>query len=156
MPASSKEFVDIKATIECGFILKRVRDMVRTYSQKELRLNQVVRLNSEFRIYAHISRNLSSKIMRNIISDSTSSIDQPYQISSRLTICSKFGSYLQQLMKFYFHFIPGDSWIFQGKSRWRMVLLQNVRCLTNFNFPLIACRRSDLPWPNSDIEDFFL
>ena len=33
-PASSKEFLDIQATIECGFTLKRVRDMIRTYSQK--------------------------------------------------------------------------------------------------------------------------
>ena len=32
-PASSKEFLDIQATIECGFTLKRVRDMRRTYSQ---------------------------------------------------------------------------------------------------------------------------
>ena len=32
-PASSKEFLDIQATIECGFTLKRVRDMARTYSQ---------------------------------------------------------------------------------------------------------------------------
>ena len=31
-PASSKEFLDIQATIECGFTLKRVRDMIRTYS----------------------------------------------------------------------------------------------------------------------------
>ena len=31
-PASSKEFLDIQATIECGFTLKRVRDMARTYS----------------------------------------------------------------------------------------------------------------------------
>ena len=30
---SSKEFLDIQATIECGFTLKRVRDMTRTYSQ---------------------------------------------------------------------------------------------------------------------------
>ena len=29
---SSKEFVDIEATIECRFTLKRVRDMIRTYS----------------------------------------------------------------------------------------------------------------------------
>ena len=28
-----KEFLDIQATIECGFTLKRVRDMTRTYSQ---------------------------------------------------------------------------------------------------------------------------
>ena len=31
-PALSKEFLDIQATIECGFALKRVRDMIRTYS----------------------------------------------------------------------------------------------------------------------------
>ena len=35
-PALSKEFLDIQATIECGFTLKRVRDMIRTYSQKSL------------------------------------------------------------------------------------------------------------------------
>ena len=32
-PASSKEFFDIQAIIEYGFTLKRVRDMIRTYSQ---------------------------------------------------------------------------------------------------------------------------
>ena len=31
-PASSKEFLDIQASIECGFSLKRVRDMI-TYNQ---------------------------------------------------------------------------------------------------------------------------
>ena len=30
---SSKEFLDIQANIECGFTLKHVRDMTRTYSQ---------------------------------------------------------------------------------------------------------------------------
>ena len=33
VPVSSKEFLDIQATIECGFTLKRVCDMIRTYSQ---------------------------------------------------------------------------------------------------------------------------
>ena len=32
-PVSSKEFLHIQATTECGFTLKRVRDMIRTYSQ---------------------------------------------------------------------------------------------------------------------------
>ena len=32
-PASSKEFLDIQETIECGFTLKRICDMIRTYSQ---------------------------------------------------------------------------------------------------------------------------
>ena len=35
-PASSKEFLDIQATIECGFTLKRVRDMIKTYRHKML------------------------------------------------------------------------------------------------------------------------
>ena len=32
-PALSKECLDIQATIECGFALKRVCDMIRRYSQ---------------------------------------------------------------------------------------------------------------------------
>ena len=32
-PALSKEFLDIQAIIECGFTLKRVREMIKTYSQ---------------------------------------------------------------------------------------------------------------------------
>ena len=32
-PVSSKEFLDIQATIECGFTLKQVCDMIKTYSQ---------------------------------------------------------------------------------------------------------------------------
>ena len=35
-PASSKEFLDIQATIECGFTLKRVRDMTRTYRHVDM------------------------------------------------------------------------------------------------------------------------
>ena len=33
-PASSKEFLGIQATIECGFTLKRVRDMTRIYNNR--------------------------------------------------------------------------------------------------------------------------
>ena len=33
MPSSSNVFLDIQATIECGFTLKRVVDMARKYSQ---------------------------------------------------------------------------------------------------------------------------
>ena len=32
MSASSKEFLDIQATIECGFNPKHICDMIRTYS----------------------------------------------------------------------------------------------------------------------------
>ena len=33
MPDSSKEFLDIQASIEFRFTVKRIRDMLRTYSQ---------------------------------------------------------------------------------------------------------------------------
>ena len=33
--ASSKEFLDIQASIECGLILKLVRDMIRTFSKMQ-------------------------------------------------------------------------------------------------------------------------
>ena len=34
-PASNKKFLDIQATIECGFTLKCVRDMTRKYSYND-------------------------------------------------------------------------------------------------------------------------
>ena len=33
---SSKEFFDIQANIECGFTLKRLRDIIRTYCQRRV------------------------------------------------------------------------------------------------------------------------
>ena len=32
-PGSSNEFLDIQATVDCGFTLKLVRDMIKTYNQ---------------------------------------------------------------------------------------------------------------------------
>ena len=40
VPVSSKDFLDIQATIECLFTLTRVRDMTRTYSQKKNPFNK--------------------------------------------------------------------------------------------------------------------
>ena len=34
-PASSKEFLDIQATTECGFTLKCIHGLIRTYSQMQ-------------------------------------------------------------------------------------------------------------------------
>ena len=42
---SSKEFIDIHATIECGFTLKHVRDMTRTYGQMHLTDKYSTQLN---------------------------------------------------------------------------------------------------------------
>ena len=47
--ASSKEFLDIQATIECGFTLKRVRDMTRTYRQQKILRHE----NSNLTIFKH-------------------------------------------------------------------------------------------------------
>ena len=38
-PALSNEFLDIQATIECGFTLKHVRGMTRRYNAKQLILH---------------------------------------------------------------------------------------------------------------------
>ena len=42
-PVSSKEFLDIQATIECGFTLKRVRGMTSTYSHDDFLFVQLKR-----------------------------------------------------------------------------------------------------------------
>ena len=51
-PASSKEFLDIQATIECGFTLKRVRDMTRTYSY-----NLISILKNFSKVYENVIKN---------------------------------------------------------------------------------------------------
>ena len=48
VPALSKEFLDIQATIKCGFTLKRVADMTRTYSHNKI--------NFTFRNYVNSDR----------------------------------------------------------------------------------------------------
>ena len=56
MPSSSNVFLDIQATIECGFTLKRVVDMARKYSQmhhtnkysQHISINQLARLAKWF------------------------------------------------------------------------------------------------------------
>ena len=47
-PASSKEFLDIQATIECGFTLKRVCDMTRTCSEKQLHKKALVESENKY------------------------------------------------------------------------------------------------------------
>ena len=49
-PASSKEFLDIQATIECGFTLKRVRDMIKTYSQVDVYLNEPIKIVEQIKL----------------------------------------------------------------------------------------------------------
>ena len=50
-PASSKEFLDIQATIECRFNLNSVCDMTRTYSQLDFMFANVFKiLNDHFEL----------------------------------------------------------------------------------------------------------
>ena len=41
-PVSSKEFLNIQATIDCGFTLKHVRDIIRTYIQLKSKIDKLV------------------------------------------------------------------------------------------------------------------
>ena len=63
-PASSKEFLDIQATIGCGFTLKRVRDMTRTYSN--LIFNDTDKNKELLEIYDDVFHRIMSKIKKKI------------------------------------------------------------------------------------------
>ena len=43
-PVSSKEFLDIQPNIECGFTLKRVHDMIKTYSKTCIVISKSLKL----------------------------------------------------------------------------------------------------------------
>ena len=61
-PASSKEFLDIQATVECGFTLKLVRDMIKSYNQ------DYSELHYRFQILENRNRNTvkDNKIENNV------------------------------------------------------------------------------------------
>ena len=64
-PASSKEFLDIQATIECGFTLKRVRDMIKTYRQAlnfafKDKVKALFKQNKNDRYVVNFSKNIAS------------------------------------------------------------------------------------------------
>ena len=56
-PASSKEFLDIQATAECGFTLKRVLDVTRTQHQLHLRYSKVRKEKFNHRV-SNLKRNV--------------------------------------------------------------------------------------------------
>ena len=83
-PASSKEFLDIQATIECGFTLKRVRDMIRTYNQSsrgyflEVKLEypkELHKLHNDYRLAPD-----KQEIKKEMLSDYHLKIDDDYII----------------------------------------------------------------------------
>ena len=79
-PASSKEFLDIQATIECGFTLKRVRDMARTYSQMNIMITIiiVVPIKSNMLDYAWIMYLYMSNGMKKVTSRKKSILIRPF------------------------------------------------------------------------------
>ena len=58
-PALSKEFLDTQATVECGFTLKLVRDMIKTY-------NYVLRFIDKARFMASTLSNLVNNLSKGI------------------------------------------------------------------------------------------
>ena len=51
----SKKFLDIKATIECRFTLKRVRDMITTYSYIERCFSDIVVNKKSYSVFPQLS-----------------------------------------------------------------------------------------------------
>ena len=77
MPAFSKEFLDIQATIECGFTLKRVRDMIRTYSQFQAVFKMISKL------FSCVSHNLANVYLFKFNNEN---FRKTYKICSKLTL----------------------------------------------------------------------
>ena len=67
--ASSKEFLDIQATIECGFTLKRVCDMTRTYSQLPITITQLKTSNKSENLLNQIRKIIFSLYRTNEITE---------------------------------------------------------------------------------------
>ena len=65
-PASSKEFLDIQATIECGFTLKRVRDMIITYSQADYS-SKITEIKNKIPIISGLTTNSALTALENKI-----------------------------------------------------------------------------------------
>ena len=65
-PASSKEFLDIQATIECGLTLKRVRDMIKTYSLC-IELGDLVPRKSDLTLDHAANKRLSPEEVRDVL-----------------------------------------------------------------------------------------
>ena len=117
-PASSKEFLEIQATIECGFTLKRVRDMTRTYSQTKPFL--IYNLN----ITTALNRKLSGYI---------SSLNPTKIVKVSSLQLSKFLSYLQiklclqiNMETMFAYFYSKWKWITCELNINRMQILQNL------------------------------
>ena len=89
-PASSKEFLDIQATIECGFTLKRVRDMIKTYILENIAL--FVKWNKQkeracWEMYFCDIESLKDNVMKDLtINFINALISQPAITCSKLTI----------------------------------------------------------------------
>ena len=62
-PASSKESIDIQATIECGYTLKRVRDMVRIYSQ----MNRTDKYSEQRQSFDHLRQMLECSFKNYVV-----------------------------------------------------------------------------------------
>ena len=67
--ASSKEFLDIQATIECGFTLKRVCHMTRTFIQLPITITQLKTSNKSENLLNQIRKIIFSMYRTNEITE---------------------------------------------------------------------------------------
>ena len=98
-PVSSEEFLDIQTTIKCGFTLKCVHDMIRTYSEftgfaycRHSTSNEIrSRLNNGYLYF-----NIMCKDWRKFSYISTDATLHSYKLCSYKTVFWKYAANLQK------------------------------------------------------------
>ena len=114
--ASSKEFLDIQATIECGFTLKRGRDMIRTYSQNTFALDLIwnqmdssaIWFKLEFLWHLHEFNSISSEVSSFLVSFH-SSVRYHACFYGKWNFNIKWNKFSKSLSLFYIWlFLPGN------------------------------------------------
>ena len=150
MPASSKEFLDIQATIECGFTLKRVHDMVRTCKQNTFALDLIwnqmssraIWFKLEFLWHLHEFNSTSSEVSLFLV-NFHSSVRYHVSFYRKWNFNKKWHKFFKSLSLFYIClFLPGN---FRIKSlsaiKYSQRLVWTVRMFLIFiipKYPMIA------------------
>ena len=105
-PVSSKEFLDIQATIECGFTLKRVRDIIKTYS-----LKIVFKIKTGYKLELLTNERMKLLGDRPIIDTDKNSTNLPQLeiVTTILVHCNIVQNNYQQASKVLCTFVPDKS-----------------------------------------------
>ena len=98
MPNLSQDFLDIQANLECGFTLKRVRDMIRTYSQARLWVIRFIWSSLKVVIVNISSLGANCAALRSFAVESLLTVTEINPGSSRIIICHIYFKLERQLI----------------------------------------------------------